>query len=284
MDSRHSNIFRSALGCQQQTDDVFVHQTSVGARSQTSVRHIFVAGQHQNPVKACHSTSISNWTLEEQHVLMPMTGWNEVPFVDWHHISISNWHHTNMAEQCRAAILDWYKTFKAEKQQTSVTGRCAAMTPVCLLTNRADEHPTVKAEHTKTLMMDLPRCSNADWHQVSMTEQRQRSTEETAYTSIKDCHQKPISHQSQPLLAGRSRSIVSDQRHQAMLERRRIAKEAAMGSLAALVNRNSQIVTRDDTTIMHHGNIYIRPRKRRRFLREGDKKIKVNYEEIDPHW
>ena len=282
MDSRQSNIFGSALGCQQQTDDMFVYQTLVGARSQTSVpdwQHISVADQHQNPVEAWHGTSISNWTLEEQHVLMPMTGQNEVPSVDWHHISISNWHHTYMAEQCRAAILDWYKTFKAEKHLTSVTGRCAAMTPVCLL-------KTTEVKHPQSLMMNLPPCSNADWHQVSMTEQSQRSTEEWAHTSTKDYHQKLacISHQNQSFMAASSRSLVSDQRHQAMLERRRIAEEAAMGPLAALVNRNSQIVTRDDTTIMHHGHIYIRPRKRRRFLREGDKRIKVNYEEIDPHW
>ena len=278
--NRHHEIhvLGSAVGCQQQTD-MFVHQTSFGnTKNKTPVldcQKTYMAGQHRNPVVALDNTYKTTWfqaQLDKQQDPMPCpkTDRQEVLSVDWHHKSIANWHHSAMAKQCHASILDWYK-MKAKKQQALVIVSCADNNAYCLVRERPAKQQTAKADHTRSsLILDRPLCSVADWEQVS--------------TVHEDCHQKPTSHQSSPYIADGHRSLMSYQRHQAMLERRRIAEKAAKGPLVALVNRNPHIVTRDDTTFMYHGHFYVRPRKKWRFLKEGDTRIKVNYEEIDPYW
>ena len=268
--SRHPEVLGSGVGCQQQTDNMFMHQTSVGnIKNKTPVldwQHTYNAGQHLNPVVAMDGTSKTTWCqahLDKQQD--PLTGQQKVLSLNWHHKSIANWHHSAMAKQCHASILDWYK-MKTKKQQAPVICNRADNNASCLAGKRQTDQQTAKANQPlNSMIMKQPQCS-------------------VAHIVEEDCHQKPTSHQGPTYMADGHRSMMSYQRHQAMLERQRIAEKAAKGPLAALVNRNRHILTRDDTTFMHHGHLYVRPRKKWRFLKEGDTRIKVNYEEIDPYW
>ena len=72
---------------------------------------------------------------------------------------------------------------------------------------------------------------------------------------------------------------TSSARALAREERRRIAEEAAHGPLAALENRNSSVINRDEVAILRGSRMYVRPRQSRWFLLEGETPLTLDYDD-----